>query len=157
MRIEPATTAALRKVALNMRERDFLELSAALPFRNRIELAEYFTEAYLGRGDLRVVYDRDDQPVAVIGSLMPRPGVLSLLMFATPGVCTVHLSLTRWLRKRWLPAMVEADVHRIDAISLDGYSRMHRWLEAIGLRRESVMAKFGREGQDFVMFAWVAS
>jgi hypothetical protein len=157
MRILAADTLAIRRVALHMRERDFLELSAVLPFQNRQQLADYFTEAYYGRGDIQAVYDRDGNAVAIVGALLPRPGVLSLLMFATPEVCAVHLSLTRWLRKSWLPAMREAGVHRIDAISLDGYSRMHRWLEAIGLRRESVMTKFGRGGQDFVMFAWTAA
>lgn len=156
MRIEDATVAAVRHVALHMRERDFLELSAVLPFRSRNELAEYFTEAYLGRYSVQAVY-AGDEPVAIMGALLPRPGVLSLLLFATPAVCAVHLSLTRFLKKNWLPRMAAVGVHRIDAISLVGYGRMHRWLKAIGLREEGRMTKFGREGQDFLMFAWTAA
>ena len=38
----------------------------------------------------------------------------------------------------------------------DGYHELHRWLGIIGLKREGALRGFGRNGETFHQFAWVA-
>lgn len=153
MRIEAATPAAVYAVACQMREHDRLELSAVLPFDHVPDLALYLGNTYGERDDVKVVYV-EDRPVAVIGAVMTRPNSLALLMFATREITAVGLPLTRWLRREWLPRMAGAGVHRIEAASILGYPDMHRWLRSLGLKRETLMKRFGKRGESFLLYAW---
>ncbi len=155
LRIEAATPADVYAVATRMRAHDVEELSAVLPYDPVPDIALHMANTYGSRDDVKVVWSGRER-VAVIGDIMCRPGSLALLMFATDKLPQVGLSLTRFLKREWLPRLPAAGVHRVEAASLAGYDDMHRWLEMIGLRREGVMRRFGKRGEDFVRFAWVA-
>lgn len=153
MRIENATPAAVYGVATRMREHDRLELAAVLPFDHVPDIALHLANTYGERDDVKVVW-RGDDAVAVIGALMTRPNSLALLMFATDDISKVGLPITRWLKREYLPRMRHAGVHRVEAASILGYPDMHRWLRSLGLKREALMLRFGKRGEDFLLYAW---
>lgn len=155
MRIEAATPAGVYAVATRMREHDVAELSAVLPYDHVPDIALHMSDAYGDRDDVKVIWSGRER-VAVIGSIMPRPGSLALLMFATDGLPSVGLPLTRWLKREWMPRMADAGIHRIEAVSIAGYASMHQWLVLLGLRPEGVLRRYGKRGEDFVQFAWTA-
>jgi hypothetical protein len=68
----------------------------------------------------------------------------------------IALALTRFIRSRLFPRYRANGVHRIECASLDGYVEVHRWIELLGLRQEAVMPGYGRGGETFLQFAWVA-
>lgn len=155
MRIETATGADVRTVALAMRERDFTEFSAVNAADTREGLAEALTAHYGGgREDVLAVFDRDE-PVAIAATIEWRPRSISLLFFATDAFPKVALGFTRFVVRELFPRYKAAGIHRIEAISLAGYSETHRWLETLGLRQETgPMMCIGKRGEAFVQFAW---
>jgi hypothetical protein len=154
MRIEPATPEAVRAVAVNMRERDFLEFSAVSYAETRFELAEVLTARYGESADVHVGFE-GLEPVCVGGSVMARPNVISLLFFATDRFPEIILPATRYIKKQLLPRLIEAGVHRIEAVSMAGHSEAHAWLRTLGLQKETgPMHGYGKRGEAFIQFAW---
>lgn len=154
MRIEPATPEAVRSVALNMRERDFAEFSAVSFAETRFELAEVLTARYGESAEVHVGFD-GLEPVCVGGSVMGRPNVISLLFFATDRFPEIVLPATRYIKKQLLPRLIEAGVHRIEAVSMADHSETHAWLRTLGLRKETgPMHGYGKNGEAFVQYAW---
>ena len=133
MKIEAATPDAVRSVAVNMRERDFAEFSAVSFAETRFELAEVLTARYGNSPEVHVGFE-GLEPVCVGGSIMARPNVISLLFFATDRFPEIVLPATRYIKKQLLPRLIEAGVHRIEAVSMVGHSEVHAWLRTLGLR-----------------------
>jgi hypothetical protein len=150
MKIEPATTEAIMSVAAAMRERDFQEFCAAAHYTHRSAIGRAADER---RRDL--ICASRDEPIAVGGVILTRPNVGSLIFFATDQFPEIATGLTRWITRELFPRCRAAGVHRIDCVSIDGYEQTHRWIELLGLKREGVLRKFGRGGEDFHQFAWV--
>lgn len=150
-RIEPASTADVRTVALAMRERDFAEITATNSVGTRDELADLLAFRYGGRRDV-LVGKHDDDPICIGGTIEMWPGVMSLLFFATDDFPKIGRGITRWLKRELFPRYLDAGIHRIQAISLDGYDEVHAWLRALGLTEEGRFPGFGRNGEAFVQF-----
>lgn len=169
MIVEAATLRQVRAVAEQMRERDREEFMAVSPFHSYGELVDGLVERYGHHNDVIVacrpltaseLESHSDpvmrhKPVAVGGLIHHRPNVASLLFFATEGLHIIGSDLTRFIRQRLFPAYRKNGTHRIECVSLDGYDEVHRWLEVLGLEQEARLSKFGRDGQDYVQFAWV--
>lgn len=155
MKIDPATRDEVRHVALNMRERDFIEISALNFADTREELADAMVEKYANRNDI-LCASHKGLPICVGGFLECRPRTISLLMFATDQFPWIGFGLTRFIRKQMFPRLIEAGVHRIEAISLAGYDEVHAWLRTLGLEQETEpLRNFGKNGEAFVQFSKV--
>ncbi len=152
--IAPATWVDILSVALQMRDRDFEEMSATSHAKNRVELAEELADRYGTRHDLLCV-SKDGAPVCIGGAVPAWPGVVSLMMFATPQFPEVGLETTRFIRGRYFPALEANGIHRIQAISLAGYTEVHDWLRTLGMEQEAVIPAFGKNGETFVQFGRV--
>lgn len=156
MRIEAATKRDVWQVALHMRERDFAELSGVNPAENREELAHDLAMRFGEHPSIMTAF-HNDVPVCVGGAISPRPGVASLLFFATDGFDKIVFPMTRFIKRTLFPSLRKNGIHRIDAISLDGYALVHSWLETIGLRQETQpLLGFGKNRESYVIFSWVA-
>jgi hypothetical protein len=154
MKIDVATLVDIREVALNMRERDLEEFSAVYAADTRHEIANVLGDRYGWRTDI-IVAKQDDVPVAVGGVMELRPNVLTLFFLATPAFDRIVLPLSRYIKWRLFPPLIEAGVHRIEAVTLDTYTEMHRWLELLGLSREATHPCFGKRRETFATYAWV--
>lgn len=156
MRIDAPSRADILSVALAMRERDYDEFSALSFADDRTALAEALADRYAGRDDTFCAY-AGDEPVAVGAMVQGRPNVVTLMFFATERMPEIGLALTKFITQRLFPAYRAKGVHRIECVSLEGYEEVHRWIEVLGLRREAgPFQGFGRRGEAFIQFAWVA-
>ena len=156
MKIDAPSRGDILAVALALRERDYAEFSALSFAEDRASLAGALADRYAGKSDTFCAYAGDD-PVAVGAMVMGRPGVVTLMFFATDRIPEIGLALTKFITQRLFPAYRAIGVHRIECVSLEGYEEVHRWIEILGLRREAGPFKgFGRGGEAFVQFAWVA-
>lgn len=155
MRISNPTPDTVRHVALHMRERDYKEFSAVSFTTDRRELADCLAERYGERTDVVVGCLDDYTPVCVGAAVMSRPNVITLLFFATDHFGEIALPVTRFIKKQFLPRLVHAGVHRIEAVSLAGYDDAHAWLKTIGLEQETEgLHGYGKNNETFVQFAW---
>lgn len=153
--IKEATKQDIFTVALFMRDRDFAELSAINPVDTREALADALAERYDNCG--LMCGWRDGRPVCIGGVIEGRPNVCSLLFFATDEFGEIALEITKFIKKRLIPPLIEAGAIRIDALSMEGHDQVHRWLETLGLSRETEkpLRNFGKGGESFVYFAWI--
>ena len=156
MKIDAPTREDILSVALAMRDRDYDEFSALSPADSREALAETLADRYAGREDTFCAY-AGSEPVAVGAMVQGRPGVVTLMFFATDRLPEIGLALTKFITQRLFPAYRARGVHRIECVSLEGYEEVHRWIEVLGLRHEAGPFRgFGKNGEAFIQFAWVA-
>lgn len=156
MKIDAPSREDILAVALAMRARDYDEFSALSFTDSREALAEVLAGRYADRDDTFCAYAGDD-PVAVGAMVQSRPGVVTLMFFATDRLNEIGLALTKFITQRLFPAYRASGTHRIECVSLEGYDEVHRWIEVLGLRREAgPFHGFGKGGEAFVQFAWVA-
>lgn len=140
---------------MNMRDRDFLEISCTSHTNTREDLARLLSSRYGAAPNVFSVCYKN-KPVAVLGCLETRPNVTSLLFFATDAFSAVKLAFTKFAKVDLRDALFARGVHRIECVSLAGYGEMHGWLKLVGLEQEGeAMKAYGRNREDFVMFALV--
>lgn len=142
------------QVAANMRERDYEEIVSMTACDSREALALYLAERHKDHGRSFVFGLDDGVPIAVLSLAEQWPGVWSMGLFATDSFQQIGLSLTKLIVRGIIPALDEEKAHRVECVSIEGYTQVHRWLEALGLDREGVLRNYGRDGQDYVIFAW---
>lgn len=155
MKTDAPTLHHVRYVADHMREQDAAEFLAVSRFETREQLARSLVERYARNDDVFCFSDDDGTPVAVGAMIESRPNVITLMFFATDMFDRIALALARFTLRTLFPRYRAAGIHRIECISIDGYERNHRWIELIGLQREAVLQRFGKNGEAFHQFAWV--
>lgn len=99
------------------------------------------------------VLGEDGTPIAVIGATEQWPGVWTCWMLATDRFNEIGKELTRWVKRAMIPHLVEQGAHRIDAYSIDGHDTAHRWLRFCGAVQEARLRRYGRNGEDFLVFS----
>ena len=138
-----------------MRERDFAEFSAVSFAEGRADLADSMAARYGNSPAIHIGVTDDGEPACVGGTIMARPNVVTLLSFATDRFPEIALPATRYIKKQLLPRLIEAGVHRIEAVSIAGYTDTHAWLETLGLTRETgPLYGYGKNGEAFIQFSW---
>lgn len=152
MKIDAATRQDVYDAALRMRESDYREFSALSWAASREELARDL--ASRPSPSRPIVARFGDRPVAVGDVLEIRPNVLTLYFFATDDLPLIAGPLTRFIRYRLLLPLMKT-AHRIEAASLVGHDTAHRWIRFLGLSEEAVLRGYGKNGEDFIQFAWV--
>lgn len=156
MKVGAATTDDVRSVANSMRARDREEFMAVSNFLHHSELVHSLVDRYGGHPDVIVAGLDEGKPMCIGGLILHRPNVATLLFFATDDFHLIGRDFTRFVKQRLFPGYTRKGVHRIECASLGGYDEVHRWIEVLGLTREVEMKKFGRGGETYVQFAWVA-
>lgn len=151
MKLVNADIASLLHIFRNMREDDRREVFATRWDTDPDALA---VEAITAWGPFAFVAWADGEPVAAIGATNVWPGVWSAWMIATDKFGHVGKHLTRWVRRVMIPAIREAGCHRVEARSAADHTVAHAWMEALGAKPEFVLRRYGRDKQDFILFAW---
>ncbi len=155
MKIERASAAQVCEVAYRMREADYAEFSAVSTAADREELALILAGRY-GDEPAALCALKSGVPVAIGATLETRPNVLTLMFFATDAFAEIAFPLTRFIRQRLLKPMIAAGVHRVEAVSMVGHDKAHRWIRALGLEPETEpLLGYGRAGEAFLQFSWV--
>lgn len=94
-----------------------------------------------------------ENPIAAIGAYPAWPGVWNIWMFATDEFPKISLSLSKFVKRRFMPRLKEVG-HRGQCYSHEDHHNAHRWLEAMGGEREGTLKAFGKDGKDFHIYAW---
>lgn len=152
---QPASIGSIYDIALNMRERDFEECSALSFCENRHELADEIARSWSKSETTIVCGTKEIGGIAAFTYMPLRKGVWNMGLVATNDFNKIHLSLTKLIIKSIIPTLDNAGAHRVEAQSIAGYSSVHNWLKFLGLEEESIIKGYGRNGEDFVNFAYV--
>lgn len=156
MKLDAPSHETVRLVAERMREGDALEFLAVSPAEDREGLVEALVERYGGAPDAFGFYDEDRTPIAIGAMVQHRPNVVTLAFFATDEFPRIAADVAKFARRSLFPAYRARGVHRIECISIEGYEDAHRWIGMLGLVKEAVMPGYGRGGETYLQFAWVA-
>lgn len=103
---------------------------------------------------LVIAYD-DDEPIAMMGGAPIHAGVFSGWMFATDQFPVIGSQMTKWAKRYFFAGLREMGAHRVEAHSIEGHTKSHRWIEAIGARLEAEVPQFGMNGENFLRFAYL--
>lgn len=150
-RLVDVTVEGVAHIARNLRAADARELGAQRWDMDPDSLAREVRDYY---GPYKWVVERAGVPIAAVGAVAVHPGVWSAWMFATDDFHKIGLYLTRFVRQRMIPSLVRLGAHRCDARSIDGHDHAHRWLRALGAVEEARLLRYGRNGEDFIVFRW---
>lgn len=94
-------------------------------------------------------------PAALIGAYPIHPGVWGLFGFGTDDWRLIWRDVTRVARRDMMTAVSDAGAHRAHCVSPSDHKETHAWLRMLGATVETPMPKYGIDGQDYLMFAWV--
>lgn len=156
MMIDVPSVDHVRYVADHIRPKDAEEFLAVSFASNRAELADTLVARYGAHPEAYSFSDDDGTPVAVGAMVEGRPNVITLMFFATEQFGRLALPIARFTKRNLFPNYVEAGVHRIECISIAGYEQAHKWIRLCGMKEEGVFRGFGKNGETFHQFAWVA-
>ena len=147
MILEPLQPGLIAQVAYNTRSRDRDEIAAL-----GVKLCERRV-ARLALADFGFVACADDgAPVAVCAGEEHIPGLIGWTFFATARLPEIGLSLTRHIKREFIPSLCKAGARRAEARSLVGYEWAARWMASLGFRDLCVLKRFGVDGQDFILW-----
>lgn len=148
--IVPANWEAVVYVSTHMREDDFNEVMALRwddsPYSFAAEHMRLPGPKYAALAD-------DGTPVAIGGIASHQPGIGQAWLVCTDRVdeCSVEIALAD---KEGIELfMATPGCHRIHAYSLATHTRAHRWMEMLGMHEEARLAKYGKRGEDFILFS----
>lgn len=149
------TAFEIYDVAKRMRQRDYDEIVCTTYSQNREELAAFLGETWSACETTIGCGTKEDGIIAVLTYVPLRPNVWSFGMFATDDFQKIGAQLTRLIIKRIIGAIEQTGAHRVECQSIEGYEEVHNWLEFLGLKKESLIKGFGRNGENFITFAYV--
>lgn len=146
-------------VCRHLRARDVVEVFAA---RAEVDGLALFGDLVLQRGQLvwfetvRAAFW--DPPIAIMGVMAKTPGVGSAFLLGTPqfGVAEARF-VAASVAARMPEGMAQAGLHRVECLSLASYRAAHRFLRRCGAEPEGLRRAIGKNREDFIEFAWVAT
>ncbi len=152
MRLAKPTLLDALFVCNNLREADRREIMATRWTDDIDALAVDVHQAWCGPLSWSVLHE--GRVVAICGAKEHWPGSWSVWLIATEEFPKVALGLTKVVKRRIMPHLMELGARRVEARSIDGHDQAHRWLGALGGVQEARLRRYGRNGEDFLVFRW---
>lgn len=150
--IRPISYAAVSYLAHNMRDEDAREIFNTLNHDDPDKLArETCLATALGKAGVAF---RNGRPTGIAGVSPIRSGVWAAWAFGTVEWSLGIMDLTRFIKRDLRDYLERQGAHRLQCESRFDHVTAHRWLEMLGARREGVLHGYGRDGSDFIQFAW---
>jgi hypothetical protein len=145
------TPETLRHIVHHLRLRDRQEMFA---LRWNDDEEKLVNDICLVAGDLWRLWSFDGEPVAVNGVVPVRPGVVIAGAFGTDKWRRIIKSMTRWSLDFVIPVLKTANYHRGEAYVLASHTDSRRWIEMLGGEVEALLKGYGRNREDFLLYAW---
>jgi len=101
-------------------------------------------------------WDFDCGPISVWGMVKKRPGVGAGYAFGTDDWGRAVLPMVRQIRGFVLPYLVDAGIHRVEAVAMRKREDVRRFMALIGARPEGILSNYGTEREDFVSYRWLS-
>jgi RimJ/RimL family protein N-acetyltransferase len=138
-------------IVRNLRPRDQAEIYALRwdndPGRLAIEILAY-------AGAMWRMFCYEAEPVAMAGVVPVRPGVVLAGAFGTELWPHVVRPVTRFARDWSIPRLRNAHYHRAETYALARNVDSRKWLASLGAVEEAYLRGFGRDQEDFILYAW---
>ena len=147
----PPTLMSVAYVAHHMREIDRREV-----FAGRFNAADALAIDVLAVPGFVDVIWLDTTPAAVVGGRELWPGTWSVWAWGTDDWPRVQITLNRHIIRTLIPSIIKRGGWRGQCYSHEDHTEAHAWLKWLGFEHEGTMRQFGRDGSDFLMFAWRA-
>jgi hypothetical protein len=149
--VGPLQRDALLYVTENLREWDRREVFAMSWTDDPAEL----TDVTMANNSFAFsIHADDNEPVAAIGALEVWPGLWQPWAYGTDRFNLIARSLTKFVRKRFIPTLAELGWRTAECFSMVGHHESHAWLKMTGAERAGFCPAFGKNGEDFVRFVW---
>ena len=148
--IAQATWPDVLEVSLKMRADDYAEVMAT---RWDDDPYSFAADCMRAPGVKLVARDDAGVPVAIGGVANWQPGVGQAWMVGAESIGKVGIEIAHACRTSIQALFDSGSIHRIQAFSAASHTRAHRWLRAIGLAEESRMPGYGKNGEEFIIFA----
>lgn len=158
--VRPATLRDLCFTLANARQIDKDEIIASGP--QTLSHAAYITDYLLREvGGFGYCVWIDDNPEYAFGFTRQSPlmpWLFSGWAWGSGKAALAMIGISRWARDgRLVGELDQWGVKRIEARSIINHHDAHRWLAWLGFSRETVLKEWGRDGADFIQFAWLRS
>lgn len=155
--IHPATRRDVTYVAVNMREHDQREVLGVLPDWMAPGIAGLMCFEASPEG-FAWVASYKDSPACAFG-VAPQsavtPWLWSAWAFGTNEMKRTIPAVSRFAKRVWPQALPKAGVTRVEVRSLVDHDIAHHWLAGLGARREGLCTGYGRDGEDYELWAWL--
>jgi hypothetical protein len=151
--IRPATVRDACYAAANMRKADFDEIDAVIRIDHPAQIACILLSA---SPDMAFVAYLDGNPVAVFGVAYSQGSHLSSgWAYGTPRMIRAVPAMTRYMLDVMTPELMKRGVRRCEVRTAIDHDLSHGWLAGMGYQREGVAIGYGRNGEDFAVYARV--
>lgn len=145
--IEPADYHSLMDVIGSMRADDRREIECQY-----VEISGYELTHRCLAGDAWVAVI-EGEPVAAFGVQPIAASTLQIWAFGTDDMKRAVPAMSRFIMGPCLMRWIEDGFTRVEARSIADHETAHRWMGSLG-GVPSPCKAFGKNGEDFVMFAW---
>lgn len=149
MRLNP-TLGEFTFVCQNMRRKSAEELSGLYDWT-----PEQFARFLHTRAGFHWVGYCQGFPAALIGAYPQRHGVWALYGFGTNAWQDIWRTVTVTAKRDMMKAVSETECWRAECMSLATHEETHKWLDYLGASHRAEMPRYGREGQDYILFSWL--
>ena len=151
--LAPALYGDVVFIARRLRALDAEEILPLIWSNKPEDLAAITSQA----GGIAKVALSNNVPVAAYGAQLQKPLFYSVWMFATDRWPEVALTVTRDIKKRIIPELIDTGAVRADCWSMEGHHVAHRWLESLGAVREASIEDYGPTRKTFHCYSWTRS
>ena len=104
--------------------------------------------------ELGWVFERDGAGAILTGTCR-REGCWSISMVTTDNFQRLARPLTKRITGHIIPLFRDLGATRLECCSLAEPSPMQKWMRrSLGARQDKVLRQHGRNGEDFILFAW---
>jgi len=152
VRIHAADYRTLHYVLSNLCDADRRELLATC--WNAEHLAEELATRIMDRNGMALVAS-EARPIIAFGLVPMCPGVAVAFAFSTPEYPRAIIPVTRWIRTIGTTFAIRAGYHRIEARAMQR-PYFDRWMRLVGAKAEAKLECFGKHGEDFILYRWLA-
>jgi len=148
--IVPLTLEYAQYIAENMAKDDLAEILAT----HWLDDVGGFAEQCVAVNGVNLcVLANDGTPIAMGGVAVFAPKVGTAWMVGTERMIEKKLEVTRACKKNIHKILNSGLVHRVHAFASGLHYRTHPWLDSLGFKREAILHKWGKNGEDFILFA----
>lgn len=152
MKLSHISEDGFHHIVRNMREWDRREVYAVSWATDPQTLGD---QMFANLGSFAFMASADDgEPVAAIGALNAWPGLWTPWAIGTDRFPLIARQLTRFVRNDMIPLMRDLGFRRAECFSMVGHAESHKWLAACGGTPEYTAKSYGKNGEDFVLYAW---
>lgn len=152
----PVNDGDLLYIVRNMREKDREEIFATRWADSANVLVEDCLRVAALPSSYTIMAYHNGRPAAILGGVEHWPGTWDVWAFGTDEFDLVAFSLTKHIRRVFIPTLLARGLRRAHCRSLSTHKKAHAWLHDLGARRsdDRVLKGWGKNGESFIMFEW---